>query len=112
MPPSSETSAFPLAVGDWPYDGELSSFPSDMKKDCLFLQYKCDMLTGWFKAVLSSYEPNELSTIEISGESGEITTSSFNTHVYTVPCIPYQHTDFNVAFPANEDLYKSLKYEI
>ena len=112
VPSSSDISSFPLSVGDWPYDGDLSAFPSAVNQDSMCLQYKCGMLTGWFKAVLSSYEPNQLSTIEINDKHGQKTISSFNTHEYTVPCFPYQHTDFNVTFPANEDLYRSLKYEI
>lgn len=55
---------------------------------------------------------NIVSTIISNDVPCEVTISCFNTHEYTVPCIPYQHTDFNVQFPANEDLYRSLKYEI
>ena len=31
---------------------------------------------------------------------------------YTIVCDPYEHTDFNVKFPVNGDLYRSLKYKI
>lgn len=30
----------------------------------------------------------------------------------TIVCYPYEHVDFNVSFPTNSDLYKSLKYKI
>ena len=80
------------SVGAIPYDGELSDFPfsADIAPD--LLQYSCELLTGWFNA-----------QIDLNYEHGV---------EYTVSCNPYQHTKFDVSFPANEDLYRSLKYEI
>ena len=108
VPPSSDTSAFPLSVGAWPYTQDLSGFPYNAYKGNPFLKYYCEMLTGWFNVEISGYEPNQMSSIELS----DGTISSFNLNECTISCIPYQHTDFNVQFPANEDLYRSLKYKI
>lgn len=55
---------------------------------------------------------NIVSTIISNDTLCDVTISCFNTHEYTISCVPYSHTDFNISFPANEDLYKSLKYEI
>lgn len=55
---------------------------------------------------------NIISTIISNDMPYEVLISCFNTHEYTISCAPYSHTDFNISFPANEDLYKSLKYEI
>lgn len=49
------------------------------------------MLSGSFRALISSYQYGEEQTIV---------------------CDPYEHTSFNVTFPANNDLYRSLKYKI
>ena len=54
-------------------------------------QYHCGMLSGSFRAAISSYEYGE---------------------EQTTICDPYEHTSFNVQFPANSDLYRSLKYKI
>ena len=54
-------------------------------------QYHCDILSGSFRALISSYNYGEEQTIV---------------------CDPYEHTSFNVSFPANNDLYRSLKYKI
>ena len=71
-------------------------------------------------AVLSDIAVNEkysavsniISTIISNDMPVDVIVSCFNAHEYTVSCAPYQHTDFNVEFPANEDLYRSLKYKI
>ena len=60
-------------------------------------QYYCDMLSGSFRAEISSYE-------YLSGENF--------TDEITIICDPYEHTSFNVSFPVNDDLYRSLKYTI
>ena len=53
--------------------------------------YTCGILSGRYRALIDAYRYNELCTIV---------------------CDPYEHTDFNVQFPVNEDLYRSLKYKI
>ena len=74
-----------------PNDDDLSLFPYDLNLHNADLAYHCEMLSGKFNAVLQQYEYGK---------------------EYTISCNPYEHTDFNVSFPANEDLYRSLKYEI
>lgn len=53
--------------------------------------YKCGILEGKMRCLLSGY--------------------TLNTE-HTVICDPYEHTDFKINFPANNDLYRSLKYNI
>lgn len=55
------------------------------------LRYHCDMLSGVCRVFFDNYEYDK---------------------EYTIVCDPYEHTDFNVSFPANSDLYRSLKYTI
>lgn len=56
--------------------------------------YKCGVLSGKFQAILTGYDPDNLST------------------EYTLVCDPYEHVDFNVKFPVNSDLYRSMKRTI
>ena len=56
--------------------------------------YKCDMLSGKFQAILTGYDPDNLD------------------QEYTMVCDPYEHVDFNVKFPVNKDLYRSMKHVI
>lgn len=49
------------------------------------------MLSGKFQAVLTGYDPENLD------------------QEYTIVCDPYEHVDFNVKFPVNKDLYRSMK---
>lgn len=53
--------------------------------------YKCDILSGRLSVALSSYE--------IGKET-------------TIVCDPYEHTDFEINFPVNNNLYKSFKHKI
>ena len=53
--------------------------------------YTCEMLSGMCRAGIMPYEYGK---------------------EYTIVCDPYVHTSFNVSFPANNDLYRSLKYKI
>jgi hypothetical protein len=53
--------------------------------------YTCENLSGYFRAIIHSYEYDK---------------------EYTILCDPYEHTQFNVEFPVNKDLYRSLKYKI
>lgn len=80
------------SIGASPYTGQLSDFQPSAIVEPNLMQYHCQILTGWCNA-----------GIELHYKYGK---------EYTVPCNPYQHTDFNVSFPANEDLYRSLKYKI
>lgn len=54
-------------------------------------KYTCEHLSGYFRAVLSGYECDK---------------------EYTIVCDPYEHTLFDIEFPANSDLYRSLKHKI
>lgn len=56
--------------------------------------YKCNMLSGKFQAILTGYDPEDLD------------------REYTIVCDPYEHVDFNVQFPVNKDLYRSMKRKI
>ena len=53
--------------------------------------YTCENLSGYFRAIIDDYEYDM---------------------EYTIVCDPYEHTSFNVEFPVNADLYRSLKYKI
>ena len=53
--------------------------------------YTCENLSGYFRAIIHPYEYDK---------------------EYTILCDPYEHTQFNVEFPVNKDLYRSLKYKI
>ena len=92
VPLSTDISSFPFYIGAQPYEGDLSAFPQDACHYTPLLEYHCEMLTGWFRTALDE--------------------QCFDGKQHTIPCEPYEHTDFNVTFPANEDLYRSLKYEI
>ena len=74
-----------------PDNDDLSAFPFDLSVGGISPRYTCGMLSGRFKAEISSYEYGE---------------------EYTMMCFPYQHTSFKVEFPANDDLYLSLKHTI
>lgn len=52
-------------------------------------EYYCEMLSGKLSVEIPGYEFDK---------------------EYTVPCHPYEHSDFNVEFPANKSLYRSLKH--
>lgn len=52
--------------------------------------YECQLLSGKLSAEISGYELNK---------------------EYTIQCDPYEHTDFKIEFPANKDLYRSLKHK-
>ena len=69
----------------------LSVFPYELGVDGAGTTYTCNMLSGKFRALIWPYEYGK---------------------EYTIICDPYEHTDFNVTFPANSDLYRSLKYKI
>lgn len=53
--------------------------------------YTCENLSGYFCALIGPYEYDK---------------------EYTILCDPYEHTKFDVSFPVNKDLYRSLKYTI
>lgn len=79
-----------------PYTGEFdcsSYVSSDVFPYALGLGYAenyfCDILSGKLSVQINGYELDKETTIV---------------------CDPYEHTDFKVDFPANDDLYKSLKY--
>lgn len=59
--------------------------------------YTCGMLSGYFQAKIPPYK-------YISGKA--------ETRKRTIICDPYEHTEFNVQFSTNSDLYRSLKYKI
>ncbi len=52
------------------------------------------MLSGRFQAIISGYDPNDLEK------------------EYEIVCDPYEHTQFNVSFSVNKDLYRSMKRSI
>lgn len=54
-------------------------------------EYECQSTKGLFRCVIDGYE--------IGKEQ-------------TALCDPYEHSEFKIEFPANEDLYYSLKYKI
>lgn len=66
-------------------------FPYQIEVSGMQPQYHCGILSGNFRALVFPYN--------LSDE-------------YTIVCDPYEHTSFNVQFPVNNDLYRSLKYEI
>lgn len=74
-------------------DYSLSSheFPYELGFESAQPVYRCSMLSGRFRAMIQPYEYGK---------------------TYTIVCDPYEHTDFNVQFPVNSDLYRSLKYKI
>lgn len=59
--------------------------------------YTCGVLSGYFQAKIPPYK-------YINGKN--------ETRKRTIVCDPYEHTKFNAQFPANSDLYRSLKYKI
>ena len=149
LPGNDDTSMFPFRIGEGPYTQELSSFPQSLSAGIVpqKLEYRCDMLTGWFCADIDKYEYNQISNVVVSSTLSDnqiryivldefdlsckynvvsnivstivsndiecpVLVSCFNMHEYTIPCMPYQHTEFNVKFPVNEDLYRSLQHEL
>lgn len=54
-------------------------------------KFRCETCEGKMRCVLSGYEPGKETT---------------------VLCDPYEHVDFKVEFPRNDDLYYSLKYRM
>ena len=66
----------------WPYELNLGGSRP---------QYTCSILSGWCQAMIDGYEYGKEQTIV---------------------CQPYEHTQFDVSFPVNSDLYRSLKHEI
>lgn len=72
------------------------AFPYQVEVSGVQPQYHCGILSGNFRALIYPYElSNDISSNE-----------------YTIVCDPYEHTSFNIQFPVNNDLYRSLKYEI
>lgn len=70
-----------------------SNYPCELDLgDCQF--YRCGILSGKFRAILSSFTLEDLDVEQ------------------TMVCDPYEHTDFNVKFPVNSDLYRSMKRTI
>lgn len=67
------------------------AFPFQLGTRDVLPMYRCRMLSGWLQALVDRYEFDKECTIS---------------------CRPYEHTQFNVQFPANDDLYRSLKYKI
>ena len=89
------------------YDGhryDLSShvFPFEVGTGLVQPQYTCGILSGRFRALIWPYE------YLVDDEGNQLST----TEEKTIVCDPYEHTDFNVEFPVNSDLYRSLKYKI
>lgn len=74
-------------------EDELSDprFPFEIGCNDVLPTYQCNMLSGRYRAMIPQYEYGK---------------------EYTIVCDPYEHTDFKVTFPVNDDLYRSLKYEI
>lgn len=66
-------------------------FPYEIGKGSNQPVYTCGILSGRIRALIQPYEYGK---------------------TYTIVCDPYEHTDFNVSFPVNSDLYRSLKYTI
>lgn len=52
--------------------------------------FKCDLLSGKLSVEINGYEYDK---------------------EYQVVCDPYEHTDFEIEFPSNPDLYRSLKHK-
>lgn len=67
-----------------------SVFPYDLGKGKPYT-YTCGILSGYLQAKINGYTVDKEST---------------------VICDPYEHTDFKIEFPANSDLYYSMKYKI
>ena len=67
------------------------SFPYELGVGTSTPVYTCGVLSGRLMALIPPYEYGK---------------------EYTIVCNPYEHTDFNVQFPVNSDLYRSLKYKI
>lgn len=68
-----------------------SQFPFEIGFDAIQPKYTCGILSGNFRALIPPYRYGK---------------------TYTIVCDPYEHTNFNIQFPANSDLYRSLKYKI
>ena len=66
-------------------------FPFEIGIGAVSPAYTCGILSGRFRALIQPYELGKECTIV---------------------CDPYEHTQFNVQFPTNSDLYRSLKYSI
>ena len=66
-------------------------YPYELKLKKSQSMYTCGILAGKYQAIIPPYEEGKENTIV---------------------CDPYEHTDFQIEFPSNEDLYKSLTYKI
>ena len=66
-------------------------FPYEIGFGSVQPKYTCGILSGRFRALIQPYEYDK---------------------EYTIVCDPYEHTDFNIQFPVNSDLYRSLRYKI
>lgn len=66
-------------------------FPYELGVGTSVPTYTCGILSGRLMALIPPYEYGK---------------------EYTLVCNPYEHTSFNVQFPVNSDLYRSLKYKI
>jgi len=73
------------------YDLSSSEFPYELEFGSSQPTYSCGILSGRYRALVQPYEYGK---------------------TYTIVCDPYEHTDFNIHFPVNSDLYRSLKYKI
>ena len=71
-----------------------NQFPYELKLNGDQQFYRCNMLSGRFQAIISGYDPNDLEK------------------EYEIVCDPYEHTQFNVSFSVNKDLYRSMKRSI
>lgn len=72
----------------------VNQFPYELKLNGDQQFYRCSMLSGRFQAIISGYDPNDLEK------------------EYEIVCDPYEHTQFNVSFSVNKDLYRSMKRSI
>lgn len=79
---SLSDSSYSLSSYDFPYEIGIGGVQP---------MYTCGILSGRFRALIPPYEYGK---------------------EHTVVCDPYEHTQFNVQFPVNSDLYRSLKYKI
>ena len=80
-----------VEYNDGKYHLSASEFPYELGFESAQPTYSCGILSGKYRALIQPYEYGK---------------------VYTIVCDPYEHTSFNVSFPANSDLYRSLKYKI
>ena len=80
-----------VEYGGQKYDLSANEFPYELGFESAQPTYSCGILSGKYRALVQPYEYGK---------------------TYTVVCDPYEHTDFNIQFPVNSDLYRSLKYKI